>query len=53
MLRFEGMDVGKEFEGYMKTYRPYAELLNEEVIVGYENLEKRYLHLYPKYEGLK
>lgn len=53
MLRFEGIDVPKEFEKHMALYRPYAELLKEEPILGHDNLEKRFLHLYPKYEGLK
>jgi hypothetical protein len=47
------LDIKKEFDKLMETYRPYSEIAQEEVVLGAENLHKQYTHLWDgKYKGL-
>ena len=51
LLPFRG--TSKDFEEYMKRYSPYADIVNEEVIMGHEEVYNKYLHLFKKYKGLQ
>jgi len=52
-LRLDGIDLKKDFDQMMLTYGPYSQLSQEEVILGHENIMKKYLHLFShKYKGL-
>lgn len=52
-MRLDGINIKKEFDNLMETYRPFSELAQEEVVFGKDNLMEKYLHLYKdKYPGL-
>lgn len=52
-MRLDGIDFKKDFETLMSTYKPFSDVSQEEVVVGSEALQKKYLHLFPKYKGLQ
>jgi hypothetical protein len=52
-LKLDSVDFKKEFDKYMSTYQPYSELSQEEIVVGKEALQQKYLNLFPKYKGLE
>jgi len=37
----------------MSTYKPLSDFAQEELVIGREALQQKYLHLYPKYKGLQ
>ena len=52
-MKLDGLDIKKEFDKLMLTYGPFSDIAKEEVILGSENLLKKYVGLYqPKYKGL-
>lgn len=52
-MRLDGIDTKKEFDKLMETYGPYSDIAKEEVILGAENLHKKYTHLWSsKYKNL-
>jgi D-amino-acid dehydrogenase len=37
-MRLDDINIKKEFDTLMKTYRPFSEIAQEEVILGKDNL---------------
>lgn len=53
LMKLEGLDIKKEFEEMMKSYGPFSDIAQEEVVLGAEKLQKQYTHLWTnKYKGL-
>ena len=52
-LKLDGSDFQKNFDNLMSTYKPLSDFAQEEIVMGKEALQEKYLHLYPKYKGLQ
>ena len=53
LVRLDGIDFRKEYDKLMETYKPFSDFAQEEVVIGNEALNQKYLHLFPKYKGLQ